>query len=147
MAKASSQFAPLRRAVLLRALQGLGLGILFGTISVAPLDLAKVRVCAPILRVRPCTLTGAPPQLAKEDVTGGGKYEEEGVEREPSFAATARSRLVLFDHLMAKVMDGASFTFDYSLLVVVASILAGVGLVTDNTVVIVASMLVSPIMG
>ena len=39
------------------------------------------------------------------------------------------------------------FSFDYALLVVVASILAAMGLATDNSVVIVAAMLVSPLMG
>lgn len=38
-------------------------------------------------------------------------------------------------------------TFDFVALLLVASILAGVGLIVNSTVVIVASMLVSPIMG
>ena len=37
--------------------------------------------------------------------------------------------------------------FDFVSLLIIASILAGVGLITNSTVVIVASMLVSPIMG
>ena len=37
--------------------------------------------------------------------------------------------------------------FDYCCLLCVASTIAGIGLATNNTVVIVASMLVSPIMG
>ncbi len=41
----------------------------------------------------------------------------------------------------------ASFTFDYLSLLLIASTIAGVGLATNNTVAIVASMLVSPIMG
>ena len=45
------------------------------------------------------------------------------------------------------VEKGSHLTFDYCALLIVASIIAGVGLVTDNTVVIVASMLVSPLMG
>ena len=45
------------------------------------------------------------------------------------------------------VEKGAHLTFDYCVLLIVASIIAGVGLATDNTVVIVASMLVSPLMG
>jgi len=50
-----------------------------------------------------------------------------------------------------KIIDdtkaGAALTVDYNILVIVASLLAGVGLIENNTVVIVASMLVSPIMG
>lgn len=41
----------------------------------------------------------------------------------------------------------ASFTFDYLSLLLIASTIAGIGLATNNTVAIVASMLVSPIMG
>jgi hypothetical protein len=41
----------------------------------------------------------------------------------------------------------ASFTFDYLALLLIASTIAGIGLATNNTVAIVASMLVSPIMG
>lgn len=42
---------------------------------------------------------------------------------------------------------GARFSFDYLSLLVIASTIAGIGLATNNTVAIVASMLVSPIMG
>lgn len=41
----------------------------------------------------------------------------------------------------------ATFTFDYLSLLCIASTIAGIGLATNNTVAIVASMLVSPIMG
>ncbi|CAM9264318.1 unnamed protein product, partial [Discosporangium mesarthrocarpum] len=41
----------------------------------------------------------------------------------------------------------AKLYFDYVCLLTVASVLAAIGLATNNTVVIVASMLVSPIMG
>ena len=41
----------------------------------------------------------------------------------------------------------AMMTFDYLALVFCASLLAGIGLITDNVVVVVASMLVSPLMG
>lgn len=48
---------------------------------------------------------------------------------------------------MRQVKAGTKFSFDYGMLILIASILAGVGLASDNTVVIVASMLVSPMMG
>jgi uncharacterized membrane protein len=38
-------------------------------------------------------------------------------------------------------------SFDFAALLIIACILAGIGLITNSTVVIVASMLVSPIMG
>jgi len=51
------------------------------------------------------------------------------------------------EQVREQIVDQASFSFDFLALVIMASILAGVGLITNNTVVIVASMLVSPIMG
>ena len=41
----------------------------------------------------------------------------------------------------------AQFTFDFLMLLVLASMIAFMGLILNNTVVLVASMLVSPIMG
>ena len=53
--------------------------------------------------------------------------------------------------LVAEVVNGikagSEFTFDYLLLVVLASIIAFFGLLENSSVVLVASMLVSPIMG
>ena len=43
--------------------------------------------------------------------------------------------------------DGAEFSFNYNTLLFVASILAGLGLITNSSATIIASMLVSPIMG
>jgi uncharacterized hydrophobic protein (TIGR00271 family) len=51
------------------------------------------------------------------------------------------------EEVLGPIEDGSDFSFDFLMLLLVASILAAVGLLTDNTVVIVASMLVSPIMG
>ena len=46
-----------------------------------------------------------------------------------------------------QIQEQAQLSFDFLALVCIASVLAGIGLITDSTVVIVASMLVSPIMG
>ena len=46
-----------------------------------------------------------------------------------------------------KVRSGAILTFDYIVMLIVASCIAGGGLATDNAVIVVASMLVSPLMG
>ena len=42
---------------------------------------------------------------------------------------------------------GAEYSFDYLLLVILAGIIAFMGLLENSSVVLVASMLVSPIMG
>mmetsp|Transcript_24510 Transcript_24510/g.39322 ORF Transcript_24510/g.39322 Transcript_24510/m.39322 type:complete len:202 (-) Transcript_24510:1111-1716(-) len=51
------------------------------------------------------------------------------------------------DRVYEDIRGGSLLTIDYILLTVLASLLAGVALAADNTVVIVASMLVSPLMG
>lgn len=51
------------------------------------------------------------------------------------------------EQVREQIYEQASLSFDFMALLSVASILAGIGLITNNTVVIVASMLVSPIMG
>ena len=43
--------------------------------------------------------------------------------------------------------DGASFSFNYNTLLFVASVLAGLGLVGNSSTTVIASMLISPIMG
>ena len=62
------------------------------------------------------------------------------------FFASIQARLVV-EQVVEGVRNAATFSFDYLCLVIVASMLAAVGLASNNTVVIVASMLVSPIMG
>lgn len=63
-----------------------------------------------------------------------------------SFTKTIGSR-ILVDKLMAQINSSSAFSFDFLMLAVAASLLAGIGLGIDNAVVIVASMLVSPLMG
>ena len=43
--------------------------------------------------------------------------------------------------------EGSLFSFNYNVLLLVASVLAGLGLVSNNNTTVIASMLVSPIMG
>jgi uncharacterized membrane protein len=46
-----------------------------------------------------------------------------------------------------KIAEQAALSFDFIALLTIASILAGIGLITDNSIVIVETILVSPIMG
>jgi uncharacterized hydrophobic protein (TIGR00271 family) len=46
-----------------------------------------------------------------------------------------------------KFAEGCKFSFNYNTLLLTASILAGLGLVSDSSTTVIASMLVSPIMG
>eukprot|EP01108_Squamamoeba_japonica_P005901 TRINITY_DN4771_c0_g1_i1.p1 TRINITY_DN4771_c0_g1~~TRINITY_DN4771_c0_g1_i1.p1 ORF type:complete len:571 (+),score=328.91 TRINITY_DN4771_c0_g1_i1:84-1796(+) len=67
-------------------------------------------------------------------------------EKEQTFLETVKSR-VMVENVVQQTKAQAVFSFDFLALCVVASILAAVGLAIDSAVVVVASMLVSPIMG
>ena len=54
---------------------------------------------------------------------------------------------MLVTEAVNRIRSSAMWTFDYVALLVVASILACIGLVENSSVILVASMLVSPIMG
>lgn len=47
----------------------------------------------------------------------------------------------------ARFMEGAVFSFNYNTLILVASVMAALGLASNGSATIIASMLVSPIMG
>ena len=51
------------------------------------------------------------------------------------------------EQVREQIGDSAALSFDFIALLIISGILAGIGLITDNSVVLVASMLVSPIMG
>mmetsp|Transcript_20226 Transcript_20226/g.35970 ORF Transcript_20226/g.35970 Transcript_20226/m.35970 type:complete len:621 (+) Transcript_20226:349-2211(+) len=63
-----------------------------------------------------------------------------------NFMQSIKSRIAV-DNVVDIVTASAQFSFDYMMLVIVASVLSCIGLVTNNVVIIVASMLVSPLMG
>jgi uncharacterized membrane protein len=46
-----------------------------------------------------------------------------------------------------RLREGSVFSFNYNTLLLVASILAGLGLASNSSAMIISSMLVSPIMG
>jgi uncharacterized hydrophobic protein (TIGR00271 family) len=72
--------------------------------------------------------------------------KREGETEKDKFADTIKARIAVTE-LTEVVEKSAVFTFDYVALVLVASSLALLGLAVNSTVVIVASMLVSPLMG
>merc|ERR1740123_2587667 len=70
------------------------------------------------------------------------KQEKKG----PSFSDSVKSRMIV-KQVVERIMNSSAFTFDYVCMLVVASLIAAGGLATDNAVIVVASMLVSPLMG
>ena len=63
-----------------------------------------------------------------------------------TFYSTIKSRMLVAE-VVKRIRSGNQFTFDYVALVCLASIIAFFGLLENSSVVLVASMLVSPIMG
>ena len=58
----------------------------------------------------------------------------------------AKARLAI-EEIYSDVQMESDMSFDFVAFVVIASCIAGLGLITNNSVMIVASMLVSPLMG
>ncbi|CAB4009003.1 PREDICTED: uncharacterized protein LOC105336466 isoform X2, partial [Paramuricea clavata] len=71
-------------------------------------------------------------------------FEKESIKDQ--FKKSIKSRLTV-EQVVESVRMQAHLTFDFVMFTVLASLIAAVGLVEDNAVVLVASMLVSPLMG
>jgi uncharacterized hydrophobic protein (TIGR00271 family) len=97
-----------------------------GSVSVMTLDLARPRQVANSVAEAPAAL-----------------HESTGTKGMMHTAATR----ILADKVLLRILAGSTTSFDFYVLVAMASILAAIGLATNNTVVIVAAMLVSPLMG
>jgi len=77
------------------------------------------------------------------------KQMEGEIERQDKmnkFYSSIKSRL-LVSEVVARIQAGADFSFDFLVLLVLAGIIAFMGLLENSSVVLVASMLVSPLMG
>ena len=67
-------------------------------------------------------------------------------EKMDKFYSSIKSRL-LVSEVIARIRAGAEFSFDFLLLLLLAGTIAFFGLMENSSVVLVASMLVSPLMG
>lgn len=85
------------------------------------------------------------PKESEMDTEDEGEENDDRDEETP-FKKSIKARM-LVTQVFNNVRDNAQFTFDYLVLCVVASVLACLGLVENSSVILVASMLVSPLMG
>ena len=69
------------------------------------------------------------------------------IENDPSMSEVTIEQIERVKLMHDKFVDGTVFSFNYNTLLLVASVIAGLGLVSNSTASIIASMLVSPIMG
>lgn len=86
-------------------------------------------------------------KASSQEASPAKSDENEEVEQKTSqFKKSVKSRL-LVAQVVNSVTANAAFTFDYLLLLVLASLIACLGLAENSSVVLVASMLISPLMG
>ncbi|XP_041360345.1 uncharacterized protein LOC121376516 [Gigantopelta aegis] len=83
---------------------------------------------------------------SEEDTGPEVDLEALAEENKSEFKKSIKSRLVV-NQVIESVESNAQFTFDYLMLIILASIIAGMGLAENSSVVLVASMLISPLMG
>eukprot|EP00943_MAST-04B_sp_MAST-4B-sp1_P006410 g6410.t1 len=137
--------------LILKRLSQFGVGQTYGTISIFPTSLqrhAKKQSSGSAggESKSPTGLTNR--DISKNDKDDGEAAAEKEVDAGfiSEFVDSINSRVIV-EEVIENVRSAAVFSFDYLLLVIVASMIAGVGLAINSTVAIVASMLVSPIMG
>lgn len=127
--------------IILERLERIGVGSTVGSISIY-----KAELCRAADLVSPNPISVSTRGESKDQKEG-----EDGVTGNPKIEAArmawknAASRLRV-EQVKEQIHEQAVMSFDFLALLTIASILAGIGLITDSTVVIVASMLVSPIM-
>jgi uncharacterized hydrophobic protein (TIGR00271 family) len=64
-----------------------------------------------------------------------------------AFTSVSHEQIERVRNMHDKFTEGSQFSFNYNTLLVVASVLAGLGLASNSSTMIISSMLVSPIMG
>jgi uncharacterized hydrophobic protein (TIGR00271 family) len=132
--------------LVLERLERIGIGSSIGTVSIFRAELCKTAQAFSKNTIS--TREGA----VSSEIGPDGSPEVSEDEKKASIDAAkaewknAASRLRI-EQVKEQIYEQAQLSFDFLSLLVIASILAGIGLIVDSTVVIVASMLVSPIMG
>lgn len=133
-----------------------GIGSLVGSVNVVSLETSKfykqpppAPIAAPeeketTLLLNPNTKTESTKLEEEEREAKLEEEKQEAIQRKQFLAAASRIRV---EQIIETIEAGAVMRLDYLALLIVSSTIAGIGLATNNTVAIVASMLVSPIMG
>lgn len=139
--------------IVLERLDRIGVGENVGTVNVIQCDLCKT--ASPLAAHRPDETTepktasqppSRKPSSMSDDDDQAEALNKRAIEAARAEWKNAATRLRI-EQVREQIDEQAALSLDFIALLSIASILAGIGLITDNTVVIVASMLVSPIMG
>ncbi len=122
-------------------LTGHGIGHAFGSMTVV--SLAKHVESETI----PACISAEKLSEVTKELRAKHVEDEELFEEEEEDESVVLDINVLHAEIANQIRQGAELSLDFILLVTIASILAGIALAANNTVVVVASMLVSPLMG
>lgn len=132
--------------LVLERLERIGIGSSIGTVSIFRAELCKTssaysKNCISTREGAVSTEIGpdGSPEVSEAD-------KKANIDAAKAEWKNAASRLRI-EQVKEQIYEQAQLSFDFLSLLVIASILAGIGLIVNSTVVIVASMLVSPIMG
>ncbi|CAG9465190.1 unnamed protein product [Pedinophyceae sp. YPF-701] len=115
-------------SMVMHELDRVGCGVAYGRIALLPVNMLK------------------PLPKRKNLRTGVIKDKEAKEEKTHKEARKVKARMAI-EEIYNGVAENGGLSWDYCFFVLVASLIAGLGLATNNTVMIVASMLVSPLMG
>ena len=74
------------------------------------------------------------------------KHVQDIFRRSHATGAVSHEQIARIKEMHDKISDGVDFNFNYYCLLMVASIIAGLGLATDSSTTVISSMLLSPIM-
>lgn len=146
---------PTSLAVILDRLERIGIGTNCGNVSVYQAELCRSTSSYAHKPVEESTsLPSGPPSISRQHDLAEENEEnlsritvgERMIEDAKIEWKNAATRLRI-EQVREQIAEQQAWTFDFQALLVIASILAGIGLITNSVTVIVASMLVSPIMG
>lgn len=95
--------------------------------------------------------SGAATDCAMEGISDNHKVGRTDVANIFKASATIETvnteQIQRIEEMRERIIEGATFNFNYSCLLVIASLVAGMGLISDSSTIVVSSMLLSPIMG
>ena len=110
-------------------------------------DYTSVSVIQSSIQLRGEDVLNVPEEDRPSVILGQKISEQRKLERKIEvFYNSIKSRMLVAE-VVARIRAGGEFTFDYLMLLFLASCISFMGLVENSTVVLVASMLVSPLMG
>eukprot|EP00951_Prasinocladus_malaysianus_P030593 scaffold288912_cov47-Prasinocladus_malaysianus.AAC.1 len=110
-------------------LDKIGCGSAYGRIALTPVE---------VLKPLPKSRVFSKANLGAED--------KEKAKEAAKDNSTVEARLAI-EEIYSDIEGQSNITFDYIAFIIIGSVIAGLGLATNNTVMILASMLVSPLMG